>query len=244
MPTYRKKPVAIEARELTDDADWDALAAWCGATPHAHTLGDTKDQIAIPTLEGVIWASVGDWIIRGVKGEFYPCKPDIFAETYEPAEPAPEPELTAEQQVRGVQAWMALDLHMALGFPVDHSADAHHQGHKTWADWWAFLLHHVRTARVLPKAPADPAPETDTIAALTRVSLTVAGWRQGDVADYEALEAIEAAVLAADVEPAPEPTEDPIPAHFQHDEDELSGLGDSGSIGFPGEFTTTPEGGA
>jgi hypothetical protein len=40
--------------------------------------------IYIPTLEGVVVASPGDWIIRGVKGEFYPCKPDIFEATYEP----------------------------------------------------------------------------------------------------------------------------------------------------------------
>jgi hypothetical protein len=86
---FRKRPVEIEARQLADDADWPAIAAWCGATPHAHALGDLKDQLAIPTLEGVIWASVGDWIIRGIKGEFYPCRADIFAATYEPADDAP-----------------------------------------------------------------------------------------------------------------------------------------------------------
>ncbi|WP_204664866.1 hypothetical protein [Dyadobacter sandarakinus] len=44
-----------------------------------------EDKILIPTLEGVMEASLGDWIIRGVNGEFYPCKPDIFEKTYEPA---------------------------------------------------------------------------------------------------------------------------------------------------------------
>ena len=43
-------------------------------------------ELHIPTLEGAMTASPGDWIIRGVQGEFYPCKPDIFAETYEPVE--------------------------------------------------------------------------------------------------------------------------------------------------------------
>ena len=43
------------------------------------------DALLIPTLEGTMRADVGDWIIRGVQGEFYPCKPEIFKETYEPA---------------------------------------------------------------------------------------------------------------------------------------------------------------
>jgi hypothetical protein len=43
------------------------------------------EQLVIPTLEGSMCADIGDWIIRGVKGEFYPCKPDIFAATYDPA---------------------------------------------------------------------------------------------------------------------------------------------------------------
>lgn len=84
---FRKRPVEIEAIQLTHDADWNAIAYWCGATPHRHERGDLKDQLAIPTLEGVIWASVGDWIVQGVKGEFYPVKPHIFAETYEPVRP-------------------------------------------------------------------------------------------------------------------------------------------------------------
>jgi hypothetical protein len=45
-----------------------------------------KDGLKIFTMEGQLMATIGDWIIKGVKGEFYPCKPDIFAATYEPAE--------------------------------------------------------------------------------------------------------------------------------------------------------------
>ena len=47
---------------------------------------DVAEWVAIPTLEGTMRAEIGDWIIRGVKGEFYPCKPDIFEATYEPAD--------------------------------------------------------------------------------------------------------------------------------------------------------------
>lgn len=84
---YRKKPVVVEAVHLTDDADWGTIADWCRSPRTVpHRPGDLKDQLLIPTLEGVMWASVGDWIIKGVQGEFYPCKPDIFEATYEPAE--------------------------------------------------------------------------------------------------------------------------------------------------------------
>ena len=80
MPQFRKKPVVIEARQWTGANAVDLLD-WVG--------GDVRQDgasIIIPTLEGDHEASLGDWIIRGVAGEHYPCKPDIFEATYEPAE--------------------------------------------------------------------------------------------------------------------------------------------------------------
>lgn len=65
----------------------EIVTRWCGGRydyevkPSDHT--DRSEWISIPTLEGVMRADVGDWIIRGVKGEFYPCKPDVFEATYE-----------------------------------------------------------------------------------------------------------------------------------------------------------------
>jgi hypothetical protein len=86
---YRKKPVVIEARQLaiTDEREnLDALAAWCdGAVRFTYRNGEPVPHIIIRTLEGDHRADAGDWIIKGVKGEFYPCKPDIFEQTYEPA---------------------------------------------------------------------------------------------------------------------------------------------------------------
>ncbi len=84
---YRKKPVVVEARQFRQPVDIGELARWCGGewrfeyspTEHAPQI------ILIPTLEGTMTAHPGDWIIKGVKGEFYPCKPDIFEATYEPA---------------------------------------------------------------------------------------------------------------------------------------------------------------
>jgi len=84
---YRKKPVIIEARQFTR-LTADDIAAWCGgfviadAKPSDPT--DVYWALDIPTLEGVMRANLGDFIIRGVRGEFYPCKPDIFVQTYEP----------------------------------------------------------------------------------------------------------------------------------------------------------------
>ena len=80
MPFFRKKPVVVEARKFEpNDVRYAlALAGWCGGkASHDQTV------IQIPTLEGVITAQIGDWIIKGVAGEFYPCKPDIFEATYE-----------------------------------------------------------------------------------------------------------------------------------------------------------------
>ena len=76
---YRKKPVEIEARLFDPAAGYDeacAVVAWCGGTA-------TDDGCEISTLEGVMLARPGDWIIRGVVGEFYQCRGDVFAATYE-----------------------------------------------------------------------------------------------------------------------------------------------------------------
>lgn len=80
--TYRKKPVEVQAWIVSDDQDDnDNLLAWLGDSADL----DDYDDIEIYTLEGTMTARTGDYIIRGVQGEFYPCKPDIFAATYEQA---------------------------------------------------------------------------------------------------------------------------------------------------------------
>lgn len=89
---YRKKPVVIEAVQLNErcliEEDW----FWDAVTRNeiiVHDNGKWNKNPAwceIKTLEGVMVAKTGDYIIKGVQGEFYPCKPDIFAETYEEVE--------------------------------------------------------------------------------------------------------------------------------------------------------------
>lgn len=90
MAKFRKKPVEIEARQFDGTIEGaNAIIGWGGA--HGATIQAQKAlesegpwSLVIETLEGAHTASAGDWIIKGVKGEFYPCKPDIFAATYEP----------------------------------------------------------------------------------------------------------------------------------------------------------------
>jgi len=82
MAKFRKKPIVIEA------------VCWDGTEPVRGELNrwvsgnvlcwSSDDAPCLKTLEGTMRAEIGDWIIKGVKGEFYPCKPDIFAATYEP----------------------------------------------------------------------------------------------------------------------------------------------------------------
>lgn len=82
MPTYRKKPVEIEAVQLPVAS----APAWLADAMDAGTVRLwTSGAASIDTLEGTMTASKGDWIIQGIKGELYPCKPDIFAATYDPA---------------------------------------------------------------------------------------------------------------------------------------------------------------
>ena len=106
---YRKKPVVIEAVQLTWD-NWSRMCIFAGvggdddqpqgtfvddagkATgtvyPGDYGGGGARIGLLIPTLEGTMLGIENDWIIRGVQGELYPCKPDIFEATYEPADPS------------------------------------------------------------------------------------------------------------------------------------------------------------
>jgi hypothetical protein len=98
---YRKKPVVVDAIQWTG-SNVAELSTWAANVDHQGkkrrgerlsinvelpidvvSLGDGRFDLEIRTLEGVIKATHGDWIICGVNGEFYPCKPDIFAKSYE-----------------------------------------------------------------------------------------------------------------------------------------------------------------
>ena len=101
LHSFRKKPVIIEAVQYTCTADnLREITDWARNCNSQAVRIDTETRnrsaehpegfdypvLKIETLEGVMQANVGDWIIKGVNGEFYPCKPDIFAKTYDAAE--------------------------------------------------------------------------------------------------------------------------------------------------------------
>lgn len=84
---YRKKPVTIQAwRNTEDEPDRAEAPGWLTEAIREGTIrmgGGDRGFMVIKTLEGQMRADYGDWIIRGVKGELYPCKPDVFEATYE-----------------------------------------------------------------------------------------------------------------------------------------------------------------
>lgn len=91
MAKYRKKPIIIEAVQLR----WDTWSEMCAhadvgkladGKPEGQPGPDNQISLAIPTLEGVMIANENDWVIKGIKGELYSCKLDIFEATYEPVE--------------------------------------------------------------------------------------------------------------------------------------------------------------
>ena len=78
---FRKRPVIIEALQFDGANGWD-ICDWApGMVVYAP---QPEPHLLIQTLEGSMTGNPGDWIIRGVAGEYYPCKPDIFEHTYEP----------------------------------------------------------------------------------------------------------------------------------------------------------------
>jgi len=97
LTRWRKKPVVIEARNFSgDSAELHSIYQWIEENtqgsfdPHSDVIPGSGVSIdpgtgfmLIATLEGVMQVKPGDWVIKGVQGEFYPCKPDIFDQTYE-----------------------------------------------------------------------------------------------------------------------------------------------------------------
>ncbi len=88
---YRKKPVVIEAMRFATEFEGESVIDWIAAnggevvSSRGHVDG-RRSEFGIKTMEGTMLARPGDWVIRGVQGEFYPCNPDIFEATYEAVE--------------------------------------------------------------------------------------------------------------------------------------------------------------
>lgn len=85
MSMYRSKPVVIEAHPFNGQFSFDEmLDDWGEEFDKAAIYHNEMNDLKIVTLEGTMQANLGDWIIKGLRGEFYPCKPDVFAAKYEP----------------------------------------------------------------------------------------------------------------------------------------------------------------
>lgn len=86
MGFYQARPVVKEAMQLTSD-NVNEVVTWIGSGAR---YGEDHSLFVIQTIEGDMRASVGDWIIKGLRGEFYPCRSDIFEQTYEAVSPFSE----------------------------------------------------------------------------------------------------------------------------------------------------------
>lgn len=93
MPKFRKKPVVIEAVQITDQLfnepeswpDW-LVKAWNTPFEEVGSFYSVAGSLEVSTLEGSLVVSRGDYLVRGTRGELYPCKPDIFEAIHEPVE--------------------------------------------------------------------------------------------------------------------------------------------------------------
>lgn len=105
MSKYQKRPVTVEARQWDGtEASADEIADWVNASDEPALIlivdrraEETTISMSILTLEGRMEVSPGDWVIQGVEGEFYPCKPGIFEKTYIEA---PYPEILEGEEAR------------------------------------------------------------------------------------------------------------------------------------------------
>lgn len=100
MSRFRKKPVTIDAVRACEalhcaSRNWSGLPGWLVAAYDRGGVVFARDHVSLPTPEGTMRAERDDWIICGVRGEVYPCKPDIFAATYERVVEANDPDSEA-----------------------------------------------------------------------------------------------------------------------------------------------------
>ena len=116
---YRKKPVVIEAIQF-DDSNYIECEKFIGKENYDNTLNYPN----IKTLEGTMRVSVGDYVIRGIKGEFYPCKPDIFEMTYESVESIRE-----REHIESQHCWCGPTLIQAIDDQHDCEVWSH-KGHE------------------------------------------------------------------------------------------------------------------
>lgn len=138
MPMFRKKPVVIEAVQIDKRMDLTSPAWWAEAVQQNRVIlrgmgKFTRDLpvVEIETPEGIMTGVQGDWIIKGVKGELYPCKPDIFAATYEAA--AGQQDADKSDAISDTRTPESIDECLALDL-LEHLFDAYENGPQCYED--------------------------------------------------------------------------------------------------------------
>lgn len=170
---YRKKPVVIEALQWTEGDDQVEGPAWIVEAINAgavgfENMGGSNVVMLIHTLEGVMQARRGDWIIRGIQGELYPCKPDIFKKTYEPIEDSGEAYRAAQSAPAGYR------LQPLAEFDAMRSQ-------LTTVDDLAALV--ARLARVMRKANVRPDLTDSAMDYLNRKGIAPSPLRRAEASD-------------------------------------------------------------
>jgi len=105
MPIFQKRPVVIEARQYHGPDSIERLIAWGKVFGPKLGYGLEEHTMAIDTLEGIMTARPGDWIVRGIKNEFYPVEPTIFAATYEVKQEPEQTERLWRTQLEAKSVW-------------------------------------------------------------------------------------------------------------------------------------------
>ena len=156
MAKFRKKPVVIEAFQMTKERRWDnnewpnwLNEAWQKTWPEPGAVASVNtnvsrteaEKLSISTLEGALRVEWNDWIIQGVQGELYPCKPDIFEATYEPVlEDGDQPDFVAEiAAVPGAPQ----NEYMAQFFKFEHLPDELQAVSRPFADLADLIIHNL-----------------------------------------------------------------------------------------------------
>ncbi|WP_351122593.1 DUF2829 domain-containing protein [Shewanella sp. T24-MNA-CIBAN-0130] len=156
MPKFKKKPVIVEAVQFTGDKEpvIELMRLMNEGQEFSFNVESltscNANDVMILTLEGVMTANIGDWIIKGVNGEFYPCKPDIFEKTYEAVKPGGEL-LTFGQAIEAAKAGskVARKGWNGKGMWVIYNAGSQGQTHSMF-EGSVYKNHGVDTCEILP----------------------------------------------------------------------------------------------
>lgn len=184
MSRFRKKPVVIDAFQWTGDETQLEDPVWIVEMIKAGTVEISPHEsgiyLHIKTLEGEMHASPGDYIIRGIKGEIYPCKPDIFEQSYEMVESESECEANALEFIDLLDVFNAIrgerEYQQALWGPTEM------QGKHNVTEFLVYLRDYVEEGLHIQSRIASPGAEDETLPIMRKIAaLAVACMEQNGI---------------------------------------------------------------